>query len=556
MIDITIRKPEKIPGVLNIFLKFTNYDKRLIDIARGFSDRKYNTDTKTWEIPLYKLKEVIRLYSTEIIHINYSKKQTKEIVGIPKNYTFRTKPYPHQWEGIKYLINKDNCLLADEQGLGKTFQSLNAINIRMQKGEVNKCLILCGVASLKQNWKKETMQHLGIEAKILGLRKRKTKDVYYMGSTEDKIYDLENATEKFLITNVETLIVEKFVKKLLKRKDINAIILDECHKCTANTESQRGHNLQKLSNIPYKIAMSGTPALNGPLDFRGVLKWLNVIDITKDDFKNFFFVYGEKYGKHEVVGYKNLHVLKQLLDTCMLRRLKEDVLDLPPKIYSTTYLEMGEKQQKIYDEVRTSILQDIDKISIGFNPLTKLIRLRQATNYTGTLSSSIEESVKIDWLVDFVEGITHNKKKCVIVSEWTEMTDELRKHFAQYNPAVMTGQFNDLKNEAEKERFQNDPECKVLIGTEGTLGTGHTLTAASYLIFTDLPWNKGKMDQVADRLHRIGTSGTVNIITLCCKDTIDERIQEIVYEKGVVIKQIMDGTNTQEKKDLLNRLLN
>ena len=555
MINIVIDKAKKLSGIYNIFLKFSYYNQKLIDIARSFSERKYDEKTKTWEIPLYKLKDVVRLYRTELIHIYFKKDKEKEVVEIPRDFNFITKPFPHQIEGIRYLINKENCLLGDEQGLGKTFQSLVAAKIRMDMNQVNKCLILCGVNSLKFNWLKEVKMHLGEDATILGLRKRKRKNVYYMGSTEDKLEDLDNTDKRFIITNVETLIVEKFVKKLIKREDINMIILDECHKCTINTTSQRGKALQKLAIKPYKIALSGTPILNTPVDAYGVLKWLGYEKSNKEDFEWFYCVY-EEYNNIQMVRYKNLHVLKQIFNTCMLRRLKEEVLDLPPKIYSTEFLEMGDKQRKIYEELQTEMLKNIDMIAECKNPLSKLIRLRQATNYTGTLSSNIHESVKIERIKDIIKENVLNNKKCIIFSNWTSMTDELEKALSDYNYAIMTGDYSDVHNEEEKVRFQNDPECKVLIGTIGTMGTGHTLTAASTVIFTDLPWNKGTMDQCTDRVHRIGLKGTVNIITLICKDTIDERINDIVYIKGLMAEEILNNGTVKSKKELLFELFN
>lgn len=560
MIDIEIKPAEKIPGIDNIFLKFSYYNPKLIEIARSFTERRYDEKTRTWEIPIYKLKDIIKFYNKETIRIRYNRENNPDVIEIPTDYKFKNKPFPHQLEGIKYILNKENCLLADEQGLGKTFQSLNAAKIRMNMGLVDKCLILCGVNALKQNWKKEIMEHLGEDATILGLRKRKTKDVYYMGATEDKLDDLKTSQNKFLITNVETLIVDDFIKELNKRKDINMIILDECHKCTINTTSQRGKNLQKLSDKKYKVALSGTPILNEPVDAYGVLKWLGYIKMNKGDFYNFFCIYGG-FKDSELVGYKNLHVLKELMNKCMLRRLKADVLDLPPKIYANKYLEMNEKQRKIYDEMRDEILENIDMITNCKNPLSKLIRLRQATNYTGTLSSKIVESVKLEYLNDKVRDIVMNKRKCIIFSNWTTMTDEIVNTLKDLNPAVMTGQQNEIENENEKVRFRTNVDCNVLIGTIGTMGTGHTLNSliddlqVTDLFFTDLPWNKGTLDQCTDRVHRIGTKGTINITNLVCEGTIDERIYDIVYKKGVMVETILDNGTHEDKKEILAQLL-
>ena len=103
----------------------------------------------------------------------------------------------------------------------------------------------------------------------------------------------------------------------------------------------------------------------------------------------------------------------------------------------------------------------------------------------------------------------------------------------------------------------NDDSCKIIVGTIGAMGTGLTLTAATNVIFLDEPWNMAIKSQAEDRAHRIGTKSNVNIITLMCKDTIDERIHELVQKKGALADLLVDGKmNTQNKSDLVNFLLN
>ena len=101
----------------------------------------------------------------------------------------------------------------------------------------------------------------------------------------------------------------------------------------------------------------------------------------------------------------------------------------------------------------------------------------------------------------------------------------------------------------------NDPKCKCIIGTIGAMGTGLTLTAASTVIFLDSPWNRANKEQAEDRAHRIGTKSTVNIITIVCKDTIDERIEELVYKKGLMADALVDGRITEGREQVVDFLL-
>jgi SNF2 family DNA or RNA helicase len=102
----------------------------------------------------------------------------------------------------------------------------------------------------------------------------------------------------------------------------------------------------------------------------------------------------------------------------------------------------------------------------------------------------------------------------------------------------------------------NDSSCKVLLGSITSMGVGLTLTAANTVIFLDSPWTKTDKTQAEDRTHRIGTNGTVNIITLVCSGTIDERVEQIVESKGELSDFIVDGQiNPKNKVNMLRYLL-
>ena len=171
------------------------------------------------------------------------------------------------------------------------------------------------------------------------------------------------------------------------------------------------------------------------------------------------------FGGYEIIGYKNMSELQEQLDTIMLRRLKEDVLDLPEKTYIDEYVEMKGKQEQIYKEVTAEIKANIDQISIAPNPLAELIRMRQATGYTGILSSSIKESAKLDRMEELVADAIENGKKVVIFSNWTQMTDVImdRLSVKGYEPVIITGQTPDVSRQAYINYFQNEDKCKVMI---------------------------------------------------------------------------------------------
>ena len=260
------------------------------------------------------------------------------------------------------------------------------------------------------------------------------------------------------------------------------------HNCK-NPSSQQGKGVLKI-NAETMIAMTGTPLMNTPLDLYIILKWLGYEGHTFYQFKNYYCEMGG-FGGHEIVSYRNMGELSSQLNTIMLRRLKDDVLDLPEKTYINEYVDMTPKQAQIYKEISMNIQANIDKIKASVNPLSELIRLRQATGYTGILSSTVLESAKIDRLTELVDETIANKKKVVIFSNWTQMTDIIYDRLKKdnYKVAQITGETPDNQRQIIVDKFQNSDDIQVVIGTIGAMGTGLTLTAGTVEIFVDHPWN-------------------------------------------------------------------
>ena len=82
-----------------------------------------------------------------------------------------------------------------------------------------------------------------------------------------------------------------------------------------------------------------------------------------------------------------------------------------------------------------------------------------------------------------------------------------------------------------------------------------TLTAGTVEIFLDEPWNTAIKEQAVDRCHRIGTTKNITIYTILGKNTIDERIHEILEKKGIMADAIVDGKVLGDKKELIEYLL-
>lgn len=559
MIRIHIGEPDKLSNNILVkkcaFVSF-DYNPDIVSFIKKMGTRVYNSKTKDWEIPINNIISFCNHFENEEIQISgiYEDLHKKEFdIDIPKDFEFKTKPYKHQIDGVRFALNKKRFLLCDEQGLGKTKQVIDFASCLEKIDTINKVLIVCGINSSKYNWQAEIGIHSNEKGWVLGTRYRKRTGKAYEGSTKDKLADLDNLPDcRYIITNIETLragaekiskskyhfpIAEK-LQELCKNGTISVIAFDECHKSKEPTSLQSRAMINVTAK--YMIAISGTPLMNNPLDLYFPLRWLGYEEHSFYQFKQHYCKFGG-WGGSEIVGYKNLDEIRALIDEIMLRRLKTEVLDLPEKIQLVEYVDMKPKQAKLYDEIYEGVMKNVSKIRFSNNPLSMLIRLRQATGWTGILSDKIQESAKMDRMMEMVSDTVKNGQKAIIYSNWTEITKIARKKLIDYNPAYMTGELSAMEIEKEKNKFQNDPDCKVVIGTIGVMGTAHTLTAGSHVIFLDEPWNRAIKDQAEDRAHRIGTNNTIIITTLISKDTIDERIHELVLKKGQTADALIDG---------------
>lgn len=547
MIKLKFDFSQKLSYKQSLYIK-GDYNSNILDVIHSFQTRYYHRNSKLWECKIDYFPIILDKLKFEDIQIcgEVPKKFEKYLKMLDiydeqdADYLSRTKPFEHQMESFNYALTHNKFLLGDEQGLGKTKQALDIAVARKHK--MRHCLIVCGVNNLKWNWYKEVEIHTNEKAHILGSRvNRKGKTV--IGSSAERLADLKQIhDEYFLITNIETLrdkSIQSQIKKMCSDGIIGMTIIDEIHKCK-NSQSKQGKAIHCCCSY-YRLALTGTPLMNNPVDLYNVLKWLEVENHSLTYFKNLYCEMGG-FGGYEIIGYKNLDQLENSLNKNMLRRRKEEVLDLPPKIYTDELLDLDSSQDKLYRDVTNQIIEDIDRIMLLSNPLTELIRLRQVTSNPNILTSKNITNVKYDRILDILESTTD---KVIIFSNWTKVINPLYIKLSSlgYNPALVTGESKDPILEMNK--FQSDNTCKVILGTTPALGTGYTLTAANTVIFIDEPWSKAIKDQAEDRCHRIGTKGTVNIITLICKDTIDERIHQIIKDKGELSDRIVDGKAVQ-----------
>lgn len=554
MITIQERQTVKVPGITSLFVSF-DFNRAIVDEIKLLDGCVFNAETKEWEMPLTNLAEFLdRVCVHDQINLQLQEYKDKETV----NYTLQqypTKPFSYQEEGIQFGLNHDKWLLLDAPGLGKTLQLTYLAQELKERQGLQHCLIICGINTLKTNWKNEIEKHSNLSCRILGQRITKKGNLVVDGIQERLKQLKEPIEEFFVITNVETLRDDKIVQAILKNKHnkFDMIVVDEVHKCKSN-QSQQGKNLLKLNKAKYQVGATGTLLLNNPLDAYVPLKWIGAERSNYSTFRYYYCNYGGPFG-NMLVGFKNVHVLQDQIKKYSLRRTK-DILDLPPKNIIHEYVDMSDAQSIFYENVKSGIAQSADKVKLNAaNVLSLVTRLRQATACPSILTSESIPSAKIDRAEDLAEQILTSGYKLVIFSTFKQTVYELAQRLKQYKLVIATGDQKDFEIENAKKQFQEDPATQVFIGTWQKCGTGITLTAASYLIFIDTPFTEAEFTQASDRIYRIGTKESVFIYNLVTRNTVDERVLELVTDKGALADYVVDDKITPQGLESLRKYI-
>lgn len=556
---ITLEKQEKGTYFEDAFKVSFRYNPETVEKIKRLAYRRYLPEERAWEIPASELVHLVDIMGVENINIDsrYLEGIIKKEAGVAAKtsesvkerlkgikpiiaYPFKTKPFPHQIEAFNVGNKCTDLLLADDQGLGKTKESIDIAVSR--KEEIGKCLIVCGVNSVKYNWSEEIKIHSDESSIVID------------GKTVDKrlsqIREWIYGNDYFGIINIESLRNEKIMDLIYdscKNEIIGAVIVDEIHKAKNGMCSQ-GKSVRNL-NCKVRIGLSGTP-MNKAEDLWNILTWLRVEKRSFYSFRNRYCIMGG-YGGYKVVGHKNLDELNEELNKVMLRRKKEEVLDLPPKLYKTEFIDLTRKQQILYKEIKQGIVENLESIMEIPNPLSCTVRLRQLT---GGLFG--DDNPKLDRIKDILEEITESGHKALIFSQWEKVTEVYRNALKEYNPAYIVGDVEVEDRQKEVYRFQNDPECKVAIGTIGAMGTGFTMNKANYVFFVDKKYWEAENRQAEDRAHRIGVDHTVNIISLVAKNTIDEGIEELLRENKELFDRVIEGKGSRiDIKAILTKIL-
>ena len=547
-----ISPPQKISGLSSLIVQF-DYNEYIVDSIKTIPTAHYHKKEKVWELPVCYLGRLLDsltfldeiqlklLDAPENGEITFNKKYNLEPLTETEKISFKMKPFEHQLEAINFGLDKEKWLLLDSMGLGKTNSIIWLAETLKRRGVIDHCFIICGVNSLKQNWKKEIQKFSTESAIVLGEYVTRNGTIRYR-SMDKRAQQLKDPIEEFfVITNLESLRDDRIIEAFkTSNNKFGMIAFDEAHKA-ATKSSQQGTNLLKL-DAPFKIAATGTLITNNPLSAYVPLSWTSNEAATLTNYKSQYCNFGG-FKNTQVIGFKNLEVLQEEIKACSLRRTLDQVRsDMPPKTVTLEVLEPDDDQRKFYDAIKEGVKEEADKIELKTSSLLALTtRLRQATACPSLLTTQQVSNCKIDRCVELIEELTSQGEKVVVLSVFKETLNELAAKLGEFRYSINTGDVPDAVVADNVSRFQEDPKEQVFAGTWGKVGTGWTLNSASYLICLDTPYTAAMFDQGTDRIWRVNNERPAFITVLLCSDTIDERVQQIIETKKELGEYLVDG---------------
>ena len=348
---------------------------------------------------------------------------------------------------------------------------------------------------------------------------------------------------KFTIINYAMLRDSDYGKLFNKKWDL--VVADEAHKLK-NRKTQQTQGFQKLTSKRMAL-LTGSPLLNSPEEIWSLLNilfpsrfgsyWQFVEDFCQTEYNPFAQT-------PKIIGVKNKRELHFLVNPLMINRKKEDVLaDLPDKRYQTIKLKMDDKQEKIYRDLEENMFADLgEDLLLTSTGLEQLLRLKQIA-LSPQLLDADQVGVKIKTIKELLND---TDKKVVIFSRFASFIELLAEKL-NHKFVKITGEVDAQDRRRYEKQFQDDPQIKVFLGTIGSAGEGLNLQSASIMIFADKAWSPKVNEQCEDRVHRPGQTDSPLIISLICKNTVDEDLELTLKNKNKVINETLALNGVKEK---------
>ena len=562
-------------GTQVIKLQFP-FDMALIEKVREIPGRKWHRNDKVWSVPLYvsnilTIRNLGFALSGNLLDFEKEKTTTnskilnKDIKGLNPNL------FDFQKEGVAFIeANSGRALIADEMGLGKTVQALSWLALHPERYPA----LIVVPASLKLNWQREAERWIpGCRIQILSgttpyqlqiendfqienfFDLSKNGGAQTRGGQIEKLFWEEKESNpptkggqiEKLIVIINYDILPSWVGTLQKIK-FKVLIADECH-YFKNNQAKRTKAVKQVSkSIPYIIALSGTPIMNRPVEAYNAIKLIEPKLFPSYNYytNRYCAAYHDGFGWN-YNGASNTEELHRILtSSIMLRRLKKDVLDdLPEKLRAFVPIELDNQSE--YNKAENDFIAYVKSVK-GSEAARKASQAVALTKIETLKQVAVKGKMKqvTEWIQNFLES----GDKLVVFATHKVVIEHLYETFRNVS-VKFDGSTTTFDRQTVVDRFQNEDKIQLFIGNIQAAGVGITLTAASNVVFLELPWTPGALIQAEDRLHRIGQKSNVTVHYLLAAGTIEERIAQLLDEKRKVLDAVLDGVQTEDTSLLM-----
>jgi len=471
------------------------------------------------------------------------------------NYRFKTKPFEHQKEALKKSWAAKTYALFMEMGTGKSKVLVDNIAMLYDRGAIRGALIVAPKGVYK-NWHDiEFPVHLPEHVEY-------TKVLWEPSKTIKKQLELDTLFDdkgdlKVLIMNIEAFSTKKgldFAERFLNIFIGKALIGIDESTTIKNPTAKRTKSILKIGNLAsYRRILTGSPVTKSPLDLYSQCEFLDPWHLGHSSYYSFRSRYAHMVDRNFggkrvqlVVSYRKLPELTEKLNKFSYRVLKEDCLDLPPKLFTKRIVELTDEQKKVYAQMKSLAMAFTEdgKVMSTVNVMTQLMRLHQVTCGTfkaddGTITHL--ENNRVQALMDCIEDV---EGKVIIWANYREdlknIVTTLKKAYGEASTVEYWGDVNAGVRQDNIAQFQDvKGPTRFFVGNAQTGGYGITLTAANTVIYYSNSYDLEKRLQSEDRAHRIGQTGNVLYIDLCAEGTIDEKIVKALKDKVNIANEIM-----------------
>ena len=455
---------------------------------------------------------------------------------ITKRYSWpgQYKPFEHQKDTASFLTMNKKSFCFNEQGTGKTASSIWAADYLMNQGKVNRVLVVCPLSIMDSAWRND----------LFAFAMHRTVDVAY-GSKEKRQKIIEAGAE-FVIINYDGV---EIVKDDIAKGGFDLFIVDEATHYK-NVQTKRWKTLNNIiGEDDWLWMMTGTPAAQSPLDAYGLAKMVNPLSVPR-----FFGSWRDiVMWKVTQFKYKPKDTAKDTVFKALqpaIRFTKEECLDLPDMVYTKRFVDMTTQQKKYYETLRKKMVmqvvgEDITAANAAIS-LNKLLQISAGAIYTDE-GDTIQFDIKNRYQV-LREVIDESSQKVLVFVPFRHTIDMLSNKLQQdgVTSEIIRGDVSAPKRTDIFQRFQSDPDPRVLIIQPQAAAHGVTLTAANTVVWWGPTSSLETYAQANARVHRSGQNHKCTVIQIAGSNAekriyrlLDDRIN-VHTEMINLYKEILD----------------